>query len=205
MNRNLAHRRSAGIDTDAVTCREIGTGESVRIWPSGAEAGNWRNCWRWNPQGQWEGQHKPALMKTAQVCLVSCPDSQFTHDSSFIQLGLVKQAPMADFMWQWQTQWDHWTRGVTIGTPKWEIQCVTNALAQVGTIVSKKGMASGHLIKRFTIVMRWVHLLEGGRSPTRSTLIWLKRRRGTWNVASGALMCRWTLEVGKGYMLYPRY
>ena len=40
---------------------------------------------------------------------------------------------------------------MSIGTPKLEIQCVTNALAQVGVVVFERGIASGHLVKRSTM------------------------------------------------------
>ena len=65
----------------------------------------------------------------------------------------------------------------------------------VAAVVLESGMASGQLVKWSITVSRWVDPSEGRRGPTKSTCMWSKRRGGTWNVSSGALMCSCVLEA----------
>ena len=64
----------------------------------------------------------------------------------------------------------------SIRTSIWEIQCVTKAMAQVGAVISERGIVSGHLVKWSTMVMRWLYSLEAGSGLTRSTLMRSKQQ-----------------------------
>ena len=51
------------------------------------------------------------------------------------------------------------------------------------------GIASGHLVKRSTMVNKYVNTLEGGSGPTKSTWIWSNLRVVGSKFCSGATVC----------------
>ena len=64
--------------------------------------------------------------------------------------------------------WEPLSEYMSIGTPKWAIQCATNAWTQAWVVVLERKISSGHLVNWFTTVRIWVNPFEDGRGPTRS-------------------------------------
>ena len=81
------------------------------------------------------------------------------------------------------------------GTPNLAIQFNNKALAHVSVKVSVMGIASGHLVKRSTIVKRYRNPCDSGSGPTMSTFMCSKRDRGTSKISCGALTWVWILAV----------
>jgi hypothetical protein len=83
------------------------------------------------------------------------------------------------------------------GQPKLDIQPVKRARATVSAVMSGKGMASGHRVKRSTAVRQYVYPADVGRGPTKS--MWKCRKRaggggGSVKCPSGVTVLRETLE-----------
>ena len=55
---------------------------------------------------------------------------------------------------------------ICVGTPNRAIHVFTNASAQVSAVMSGIGIASGHLVKRSTIVRRYCLPADCGKGPT---------------------------------------
>ena len=75
------------------------------------------------------------------------------------------------------------------GTPCRETQWYKNARAHVNAEMSLSGMASGHSVKRSTIVNRWVNPCDVGNGPTKSTCRLSNRLVGIGSGVSGPTMC----------------
>ena len=74
------------------------------------------------------------------------------------------------------------------GTLNLEIQPVTKTWATDSAVMSVMAIAAGHQVKQSMQVRRLVKPWDGGRGPTRSSFIWLKRASGVANVESHSVL-----------------
>ena len=52
------------------------------------------------------------------------------------------------------------------------------------------------------MVNKWVKpSLEGGKGPTKSTWMWLKRFGGTWIESTGVCTCQWIFALAHSWQL----
>ena len=81
-----------------------------------------------------------------------------------------RRIPSTADIWDqsWEVNWAPLSLVIWSGTPKRDTQLYNNAAHRDGVEVSERGMASGHLLNRSTIVNRWVQPREKGNGPTRS-------------------------------------
>ena len=82
----------------------------------------------------------------------------------------------------WEVNCAPLSEEMSAGRPKREIQLAMRARVQDTEEVSLSGIASGHLVKRSTMVSRCVLPCDEGNGPTMSMFEWWKRRGGTWRV-----------------------
>ena len=84
------------------------------------------------------------------------------------------------------------------GIPYLGSHCRMNTFAQEVDIMSGSGKASGHLLKRSTIVSRYLHPSDSGSGPTRSTWIDPNLLLAGGRTVRGAFVCLPTLDAWHG-------
>ena len=90
---------------------------------------------------------------------------------------------------------------ILAGKPKFRIQPCMKAVQQFWAVASTKGSTSNYLVVRSTIVSRYRYPWEGGKGPTISTWISLKRPRVTGRGFIGGLMILWLFAEMQGWQL----
>lgn len=88
-----------------------------------------------------------------------------------------------------------WSIVILRGTPNRAIHVPKTCLATVSAVMSSIGIASGHHVKRSTIVRQYLYPLELGSGPTISTWTCSNLFVGPLKSPTGVLLCRVILAL----------